>query len=607
MDSFRSIKINMRFDLPESLSSVLTLDINKFVANYTDSTERSNKLLNIISIFYTKYSDFIYNSGIISITNTLLSLFTIESDIFVILCYIFKNIFPQVTFIQDYLTGANQSSVLSEETKIFSMFAMKLRPKLVSSLSLEVKQKKATEIYPEAFYLIMQRLSENWFSSLFSSVLLSNDVFRVWDNILITGFEFAHKFGLALLSKYENFFRNSVKQEIKSLELGVNIDALILAGNISINKLLKKIDKISIETLIKKAGSKPTYKALRRSEFLPLTESLVTLNPRILAIRELKSLLESRGFTYDLAKTIVSALEKYDNYSTISRMHFQNFAYKNYTWDIKTVSKFFVIFDQGAMDGLSTLGIKAALSIIVTGTDNKLDLLYQSINQDQSKLMTRLDFIKLIMKIEENINSKSTFYRKNIEEFAKNIPELSPSSFSSILKSDGFFRNLLQCLAEIDSISFEPTIATKDFSVDPDDYYRNISSPEKSPISGTSDLSNLEENLSDFDLDHGVEIIGEKSVEIAILSNENNSIRRFNKPVETKVNGDHEEHCEIIKDPEFVQASRNYAVSEVHGNSSSADFSMDTQRKIEIPPLIPKEKERNSCSRLCTQQSCSVF
>ena len=482
---------------------------------------------------------------------------------------------------------------------------MKLRPKLVTALSLQVKQKKITEIYSEAFYLSMQRLSENWFSSLFASVLTSNDALRVWDNILVNGFEFAHKFGLALLSKNENYFRNSIKQEIKTLGLGVNIDALILAGNISINKLLKKIDKISIETLIKKAGTKPTYTALKRMDFINFPVSSMIPNQRILAIHEFKSLLESQGFNYDLAKTLVSALEIYDNYSTVSRVTFQNFAYKNCAWDPKIASKFFVIFDQMGVDGLITLAIKAAVSILVSGIDNKLDLLYQSIDQDMSKELTQPDFIQLIMKVEESINNKSTFYSKNIEEFTKTIPELSPDSFKSILISHDFFRNLLQSLAEIDNISYEITPVKKDISVDPEDYYQNISSPEKSPISGVSDVSNTEEHVSEFKLDHDVEIFSEKSVEIGILPGEKNS--NHNSVVESMVNDDHEESYEVIKDHKFSQAGRNYAISEVHGNSESSDFFMDTQRNIEIPPLINKEKERNSCSRLCTQQSCAII
>ena len=163
------------------------------------------------------------------------------------------------------------------------------------------KQQKTTVTYSAPFELIMARLSENWLRYLFSNILTTNDLLRVWDNFLVYGFEFIHKFGLALLSKNEGFFNNSIKQEIKNLSIGVTIDSLIIAGNITKNKLLKRTDKLQIESLIKKALYKPIYMVLKKVDYNIIINENKYIESRMIEIKELKTFLEKIGFGYDQA------------------------------------------------------------------------------------------------------------------------------------------------------------------------------------------------------------------------------------------------------------------------------------------------------------------
>jgi hypothetical protein len=105
------------------------------------------------------------------------------------------------------------------------------------------------------------------FSTLFTVCVLPSNLFRVWDTIFIYGFEAAHKFALAILSKNERLLKNTIKAETKALGIGNTVDALIISGNQAKAKLLTKVEKLPIEKMLKKAISKRTYQNLSRDDF----------------------------------------------------------------------------------------------------------------------------------------------------------------------------------------------------------------------------------------------------------------------------------------------------------------------------------------------------
>ena len=240
LEFYQKLKLAKNSSISSRLIALIRQDSKKIIANFIDSIEREQKIMNVILIFLIKYPDIIYNRGVILIINGLLNIFSVESDIFVILCHIFQFIYPTVKNIQNFYTGIRHCQIIKEETKLFALYASRLRPKLKNALSILVKNENITETYTIAFDLAMSRLSESWFKSLFSNVLIENDLLRVWDNLFIAGFDFIQKFGLSLLSKNENFFKNSIKQEIKSLNrLKFNIHKKI--KNIYIKMLIFKI------------------------------------------------------------------------------------------------------------------------------------------------------------------------------------------------------------------------------------------------------------------------------------------------------------------------------------------------------------------------------
>lgn len=112
---------------------------------------------------------------------------------------------------------------------------------------------------------------------------------------MIHGFDFVFKFSLTLLSKYERFLKNTIKSETKNLGVGNSVDALIVVGNSARLKLFLKLEKIPIEKMIRKAISKPTYKALRRIDFIKQAENLEKNHlERLSRLRQSKMILRNK-------------------------------------------------------------------------------------------------------------------------------------------------------------------------------------------------------------------------------------------------------------------------------------------------------------------------
>ena len=332
------------------------------------------------------------------------------------------------------------------------------------------------------------------------------------------------------------------------------------------------------------------------------------IESRMIEIKELKTFLETIGFGYDQAYSIINYLETYENYSIISRAIFKTVV-SNFKWDAKTVAKFFVVFDQNGNDFLTTLSIKTAISLLVSNIDKKLELFFKSSNQDEAHLVLVPDFMQLIYKIEENLYILNSFYNKNLEKFSESLRSLSQESFISLLKTDVFFNNILKPLADIDSVGYENINNYQDIPIEPEDYFNELSSPEKSPISAASDILDTDDNLSELKLTHDIEIIGEKSLEISMLSNEPNSSTSKKTLLANYENiEEHGEKFEIVKDPDFQEKYKMKSIaSEVLLDDKNKEFFIESQKDIDYLPIHTADKERNACSRLCTKQPCIVF
>lgn len=509
--------------------------------------------------------------------------------------------------IKDFYTGKNNSQTLMEEIKTFSIYAGKLRPKIVSLMAFPQKLGKGTIQDLSIFTVVMEKLAEGWFKSLFSNTLVSNELLRIWDNCLIHGFEFAMRFALVLLSKNENFFRNSLKKEVKSLGIGTTMDSILLAGNLCKNKLYRKFEKTGIEGLIKKTLGKPSYSALTKRNVRVLVNVENEFNERLVLVKNFKKHLEFEGFNYETAFSIISCLESFDNGSNVSRAIFQNFAFKNFRWDLKRVMKFYVIFDQNGNDVLTALSIKIAVTLLVEGFDKKLELFFKAIDRDCSQKIMLSDFIYLILHIEENIFNRHTFYQKNICQFLPKPEEVPYAVFVSYIKSDPFFKTLCKNLQSIDT-SFVDLIEIPSIEkiIHDDEIMSDLSSPGKSPLSAMSAISDVDIDIGDLNLNSDVEVIGNKCIEVSIMMSEK-SLDKPQMPAFINIE-EHEESFEVVKDPAFIEEIREKSIrSETITEATGKETHSETQKNIDLLPIVPSKKERNSCSRLCASQNCLVI
>jgi hypothetical protein len=493
-----------------------------------------------------------------------------------------------------------------QEIKAFVRFTGTLRPKIFNTLTLRGKSNANAEKNTAAFEATMEKLAEEWFGCLLCTALGEKDLIRVWDVILIHGFTFVHKFCLVLLSKNENYFRNTIKQEIKNTGLGLSTESLIVAGRVAANKLLKNLQKIQIEPLIKKSLTKSTYKALKITELIMNFDENNELKVRLSEIKELKSYFETIGLDFEKAETIIKRLEVYDNFELVLRSTFQNFAYKQFNWNLLTVSKFFIVFDQQGKDSLSCLSIKIGIALLIPEIQKKLELLYKSSELTESNLLDSINFSHLICKTEEMLYIRDKYYYKSIHEYLQSYSDVSDQSFVSLLKSDNFFIHMMKYLYDVDAV----TIDQGNKKAQPAFF------DGKSPISAISNSSYLDENMPEFNLSddlplvsNEIEVIGDTPLEISVLSNhtQGKTLQSPYKVSDFSIE-DHQEPYEILKDPELLGHKISKSVNYPNmPNAYNKEYLIESQKDVNIIPTADKHIKRNSCSRLCSDQVCIVY
>ena len=282
-----------------------------------NSDEKVAKIVNCLGMFVIKRPDIGYHYGMTYMIGLLLSMFTNEGDVFSLFCYIIEAIFPPDLFVAD-----NRQLGLHKELRVISRMAEILRPNLINTLKAVFKPNGSNqkEIDMTPFVFFIKRTSERWIKCLFVPYLALEDTYRIWDTIFIYGFDFIIKFTLTLFSKHETFIKNAIKQETKALGLGISVDSLIIAGNLSRIKLLRKLEKLPIEKLIKKALTKNTYLAIKRSDHLPSSIELEKENhDRLIRLRQTKLLIRSKAFSYENVLALYKTINSMSSQDQISR------------------------------------------------------------------------------------------------------------------------------------------------------------------------------------------------------------------------------------------------------------------------------------------------
>lgn len=474
--------------------------------------------------------------------------------------------------------------------------ARKLRHKVLEDFTVKVKENGTILVNDSVFNFVIRGLADSWFSSIFTSNLLTGDFLRVFDCVLIHGFEFIQLFALSLFSHYERFFRNCLKNEVKSVKVLKSLDLLKVSGNVAKNKLIKKLEKVPVEKLIKKCLSKDSYAGLMKTKIKPVINENGEVEKRIEMIKEFKGKIG--GISRDTALLILNSLEIYENISFVSRSAFSNFFTNNFNWTIDQILGFFSIFDQNGNDSMEVFYIKISLVLLVPQLDEQIDLFFSCADQDDLGYINRLDLIKLIKTIEESIYYRSCFYAKNCESNVKVFEKMTLNGFKEMVQEDVFFEALFKLVAKLNNCEFRVNPANPSKIVESFIEF-SLSSPEKSPIlHGSKNDVDIDE-IPMIELDSYIEIIGDKGVNISIVKD---SPEKIIKPAFIHINHDFES-IEVVKDPNFIESFEKHDEEKDDDNR----LFIASQKNLEI--ITPKiiEKDRNGCSRLCGVQNCSLF
>lgn len=399
---------------------------------------REKQLITLLSLFACKRPDIGYDSGMNYLMAVLLSVFSTESDAFVMFAHIIENIYP-AGFFED----SERNLVLHRELRVLALMAERLRPRLVKCLQAIFRTDSSpsqSDFSP--FITTIKRIGEVWFSTLFCTMLVPSDLLRVWDVLFIKGFEFAQKFALVLLSRNEKFLRDNIKTEAKALNVGMSVDALIIAGNSTRVRLQKRVEKVPIEQLIKKAVMKTSYVALHREDFLPVAAQIEGSHmDRLLRLRQTKRLLQSSPLSFSDILSMFQAFDQIQLNDTVSRALFMTKATKDFKWSALTALNVFTLLDQTGSDTLDVRELKAGLAMLFSGTlEEKLRLCFHAFDADHSGYLDPPEVIDMIAIMESTLDGRSSFYRSQ----SASLYQLMDSNQDNKISVEEFVRAALQ-------------------------------------------------------------------------------------------------------------------------------------------------------------------
>ena len=420
-----------------------------------NSDEKVSKIVSFLGMFALKRPDIGYHYGMTYMIGLLLSIFSSENEVFLLFCYIIEMIFPSDFFLSD-----NRCLGLHKELRNIAKMAEILRPNLINTLKAVFKptgsNKKETDMTP--FLLFIKRTSETWIKSLFVPYLTLEDTYRVWDSIFIHGFDFIIKFTLTMFSKHENFIKNTVKQETKILGLGISVDSLIIAGNLSRIKLLRKLEKLPIEKMIKKSMTKNTYVIIKRADYLLNSTELEKNNiDRLVRLRQTKSVIRSKTFSYEDVINMFTTINSISSQDQISRGLFLSIANNELNWTGDLASNIFTTFDQKGADIIPSKHLKLGLSIISNcELEEKLNLAFYSNATKALESISADALCETLVSLEEVLDHRNKFLKNNILAFKqaflmKNYSWIKLEEFVLTLSTDNFCEVIIKLITAIES------------------------------------------------------------------------------------------------------------------------------------------------------------
>lgn len=395
------------------------------------------------------------------------------------------------------------------------MMAERLRPNLANTLVAVFRPKNDTNTKRDMtpFYETMKRIAETLFLTLFSTILLPQNLLRVWDVVFLYGFEAAHKVALTLLSKDERFFKNKVKAEVKNIGLGNSIDVLLAGGNNARAKLFLKIEKVPIEKLIKKALTKAKYKSLKYEDFIGSAERLERdYMTRINRLRQTRAVLLKDNLLNNIDDTrfLFDTLRRFDHQGIISRQIFMQTVTKEFNWSKATALNVFTTFDQKGNESLDIREVLSGICILFNGPlDERLELLFKVFDINDSSYIEPDEAIDIISVLETSLDVRSNFFKVQSGELFERMDrnqdsKVTQDEFVKCLKEDPACKLIMDFLQGLESE--EGTAMNLDYiNFAEQGSFIDIHSPLRrsistTPVSDLSEPSEIDEMVHKIDM-----------------------------------------------------------------------------------------------------------
>lgn len=595
--------------LPAHTEAILSEDITKaFLGPLAtlQSPQRIQQVAKLLRYFLHKRPDIGYVRGMASLLALPLSVFAVESSAFGVFAYMLERVFPE-----SYFDKAERCLGKFTELRIFSLLAERLRPHIVQTLKAVFRPRnepvtltQARESDYSPFVSTTKRLAEAWFSTLFSSNLYPVDLVRIWDCLLIFGFEFAQKFGLVLLSRYERAVRNAVKEEVAGINQGSTVDALVTAGTAAALRLLKRTDKLPLEKLIRKAISKPSYVTITREQMRSQAESLESSQEERLArLRISRTLFQETDANYDSFVRMFEELEKMKTGEQVSRRMFQA-VMRGCGWSEKVALNLFATFDQQGTDSVPIRELQVGISMLSKGNlDDKLTLAFAAFDSAKEGEIDPGSAIALVSALEASLDHRLTAFEElssalflSMERTAAGLVSLS--GFITAFKASQSVGAILDILEHVESpeILQVTNMRVVDFTRSGD--FSNILSPLASSDFAAS-ASDQEDVPDPVDLEARLESLLQNDLKEDLSKDTSNTLEK-----QWEVRG-----SELPIDPAEVHFSyesvKGQKLEPIEESKEESEGNRSDHR-MDQTPSVKDLNGRSGCSRLCTKDMCRL-
>ncbi|OMJ72167.1 hypothetical protein SteCoe_29460 [Stentor coeruleus] len=576
LNEYKIFKSRQDLQIPEKTLEQIHLSCVGSFGSLKDKT-LGKRVEKILFYFLLKRKDIPFTSGMQYIAGFLLGVFCNEADAFVMFCHFIENIYPSNFWIQ-----AESKLGFRIELQIFAMSVERFCPKIAKALTAVFKPRDKNERQFDyaPFEIVMMKIAEKWYLKCFTQSFAPNVVMRMWDIILIYGFECFPKIALLILSEYESEFIHAIKLETRKVSKEISVDSLIISGIRSIKKLFELSKYPKIENLLSKVLKKPIFTQFKREDYFSDSERVQKKNSyRLIRLRQTRNILQSLGFTGEIIKKIYTDLDS-QGLDFVNLSNFSSTCLRCTNWNQNTILNVFNSIDENRNESIQINFLGLSLSLLLhTDIEQRLSI-YVDLFPPQE--LTKIEFLSIISRIEEFLDPYSETFSKDLEnslndtwiEFSNPVLTIS---IPQLLTTIPIFRPLIEYLKTIDTNNETiPELRIADIGLNGS--YSNIHSPlyqgsEKSEIND-EDMDDLEKKLNEICRSEDGEVVEKEFVMNKVVSKSEGSSMNENE-ISTKF-------------ANMIQGNRE--------NKFSVDLS-----------YMDKVLKDRNCGRLCTNNACKLF